>query len=90
MNKREFIKYIAEKHDINEKEAKRVVDVFTCSVIDALGEGKEITLIGFGNFAVTHVEARTGHNPKTGAPIKINAYRQPKFKAGKKLKDAVN
>lgn len=90
MNKSEFEKYIAEKHSITQKEAGNIIDTFTSSVISALGEGKEVSLVGFGNFFVSEVAARAGRNPKTGAAIQIAAYKQPRFKVGQKLKDAVN
>jgi DNA-binding protein HU-beta len=90
MNKSEFEKYIAEKHSITQKEAGNIIDTFTSSVISALGEGKEVSLVGFGNFSVSEVAARAGRNPKTGAAIQIAAYKQPRFKVGQKLKDAVN
>jgi len=90
MNKSEFEKYIAEKHSITQKEAGNIIDMFTSSVISALGEGSEISLIGFGNFSVSEVAARAGRNPRTGEVIQIAAYKQPRFKVGKKLKDAVN
>ncbi|MFB3148939.1 MAG: HU family DNA-binding protein, partial [Alphaproteobacteria bacterium] len=45
---------------------------------------------GFGRFSVANRSARTGRNPRTGAPIYIPASRQPKFRAGKQLKKAVN
>ena len=90
MNKSEFEKYIATKHSITQKEAGNMIDIFTSSVISALGEGNDIKLVGFGNFSVSNVEARKGRNPQTGAKIDIKAYKQPKFKVGQKLKDAVN
>ncbi|MEE8171562.1 MAG: HU family DNA-binding protein, partial [Alphaproteobacteria bacterium] len=45
---------------------------------------------GFGSFSVVRRKATTGRNPRTGAPIDIPASNQPKFKAGKALKGAVN
>ena len=90
MNKSEFEKYIAEKHSITRKEASNMIDIFTSSVISALGEGNEILLVGFGNFSVSNVAARMGRNLQTGEPMQIKAYKQPRFKVGKKLKDAVN
>jgi len=90
MNKSEFEKYIAEKHSITQKEASKTIDMFTSNVISALGEGKEIQLVGFGNFSVSEVAARAGRNPKTGEVLQIAAYKQPRFKVGQKLKDAVN
>ena len=90
MHKEGFSKHIAQQHNITQKAAHDVIDTFTSSVIDAMGQGKEISLVGFGNFSIGKVAARTGRNPKTQEPLQIPAYNQPKFKAGQKLKDAVN
>ena len=80
----------AEQHQCTQVEAEKIVDTFTSSVVDALGKGNEISLIGFGNFSVSKVAARSGRNPRTGEALEIAAYNQPKFKVGQKLKDAVN
>ncbi|MDA9163835.1 HU family DNA-binding protein [Rickettsiaceae bacterium] len=90
MNKGNFVSYIADKHSCTKAEAERVVDMFTSSVIGALGKGDEVSLVGFGNFSVSDVAARPGRNPRTGETIQIKAYKQPKFKVGQKLKDACN
>jgi DNA-binding protein HU-beta len=90
MNKGNFVAYIADKHGCTKAEAERVIDMFTSSVIGALGKGEEVSLVGFGNFSVSQVAARSGRNPRTGEPIQIAAYKQPKFKVGQKLKDACN
>jgi hypothetical protein len=90
MNKGEFINHIAEQHNCTKVEAEKVIDRFVSSVIDAIGQGNEISLVGFGNFSVSKVTARDGRNPSTGAALKIAAYNQVKFKVGQKLKDAVN
>ena len=90
MNKSEFEKHISTKHSITQKEAGNIIDIFTSSVMSALAEGNEIQLVGFGNFSVAEVAARAGRNPKTGEVLQIAAYKQPRFKVGQKLKDAVN
>jgi DNA-binding protein HU-beta len=90
MNKQEFIDHIANQNGCTKKEAEKAIDMFTSSVIEVLGNGKEISLIGFGNFSVSKVEAREGRNPRTGESLNIAAYNQPKFKVGQKLKDACN
>ncbi len=90
MNKAEFVKHIAEQHQSTQVEAEKTIDMFTSSVIDAIGKGNEISLVGFGNFSVSKVAARAGRNPRTGEALEIAAYNQPKFKAGQKLKDACN
>ena len=90
MNTKVFADYISEKHSCTRKEARRVIDMFISSVTSALAEGKQISLIGFGNFSVSKIEARDGRNPRTGEPLKITAYNQVKFKVGQKIKNAVN
>lgn len=90
MNKQEFIDYIADKHDCSKVEAEKIINIFSSSVTSALSEKKEVVLVGFGKFYTTQVEGRTGRNPKTGAALKIDAYVQPKFSSGSKLKEACN
>ena len=90
MNKSQFITCMSEQNDCTKAAAEKTIDMFVSSVINALGSSEEISLMGFGHFSVSKVAARKGRNPQTGAAIKISAYKQPKFKAGQKLKDAVN
>ena len=90
MNKADFVNHIAQQHKCTKTKAEKSIDMFTSSVIDAIGKGNEISLTGFGNFSVSKVAARTGRNPRSGKDIEIPARNQPKFKVGQKLKDAVN
>jgi DNA-binding protein HU-beta len=63
-------------------------------VFDAIGSalkrGDEVRLVGFGTFSCSKRKASTGRNPRTGEPMQIKESTQPKFKAGKGLKDSVN
>jgi len=90
MNKSELIDHISQEHGCTKADAERAINMFTGSVTSALGKGEEITLVGFGTFYASKVAAREGRNPKTGAALKIAARVQPKFRAGKALKDACN
>lgn len=90
MNKTELIDAVAEAADLTKAEASRAVDAVIASVTKALKGGDAVTLVGFGTFQVRDRAARTGRNPKTGDTIKIAASKNPSFKAGKALKDAVN
>ena len=90
MNKAKLVTYIAENYDCTKVEAIKIIDTFTDAVTNVLAKGDDISLVGFGSFAVNKVAARAGRNPQTGQPIQIPAYNKPKFKAGKKLKDACN
>ena len=60
------------------------------AIVTALSQGEQVSVIGFGTFSVRERAARTGRNPQTGGAIEIKASKNPAFKAGKALKDAVN
>ena len=90
MNKQEFVTHMATQYDCTKVEAEKTIDMFTSSVIDVIGKGNEISLVGFGQFYTTKVEARTGRNPKNGQPVEIPTKILAKFSAGQKLKDACN
>ncbi|HTN32235.1 MAG TPA: HU family DNA-binding protein [Pseudomonas sp.] len=90
MNKSELIDAIAASADIPKAVAGRALDAVIESVTGALKADDSVVLVGFGTFAVKERAARTGRNPQTGKPIKIEAAKIPSFKPGKALKDAVN
>ena len=58
MNKQEFITHLANQHDCKKIEAEKAIDMFTSSVTDAMGQGNEISLVGFGNFYITKIAPR--------------------------------
>jgi DNA-binding protein HU-beta len=90
MNKNEMIAEIAKKAGLSKVDAAKSIDAFVSVVTSALKAGDDVRLVGFGTFVVSERAAMEGRNPRTGAVIKISACKQPKFKAGKGLKDAVN
>lgn len=90
MNKSELIEAIAASADLPKAAAGRALDAMVDSITAALKDGDQVTLVGFGTFAVKERAARTGRNPRTGDPIEIAAAKVPSFKAGRVLKDAVN
>jgi len=89
MNKADLITAIADKADLSKADAGRAIEAFFAVVAKALKKNDKVSLVGFGTFAVRKRAARTGRNPKTGAPLKISASKNPSFKAGKAFKDAV-
>ncbi len=90
MNKNDLISKVAEATGLSKADATKAVDAVFASIVDALKGGDEVRLVGFGTFSVADRAATTGRNPRTGETIQIPASKQPKFKAGKALKDAVN
>ena len=90
MNKNDLIAAVASSTDLSKADATKAVDGVLDAVTGSLKSGEEVRLVGFGTFSVARRQASTGRNPRTGESIQIPASNQPKFKAGKALKDAVN
>lgn len=90
MKKTDVVNAVADAADLSKADAGRALDALINVVTKALKAGDSVTLTGFGTFAVRSRAARQGRNPQTGATIKISASKNPGFKAGKALKDAVN
>lgn len=90
MTKAELIELMASDAGITKVAAGAALDSFFTNVTKALKkkDGK-VTLVGFGTFEKVRRKARKGRNPQTGEAIKIKASNSVKFKAGKKLKEAV-
>ena len=90
MNKNELIGAVTDASGLTRTDASKAVDGVFDAVTGALKKGDEVRLVGFGTFSVAKRKASTGRNPRTGEAMQIKASAQPKFKAGKGLKDAVN
>jgi DNA-binding protein HU-beta len=90
MTKVDLVDGLASKLGVPKSEAERAVDSLIEDIINALRQDNRVNISGFGTFAVSRREARTGRNPKTGEPIAIAASRAAKFKPGKQLKDSLN
>ena len=90
MNKNDLISAVADSSGLSKTDATKAVEGVFDAISGALKSGDEVRLVGFGTFSVAKRKASTGRNPRTGEEMKIPASNQPKFKAGKALKDAVN
>ncbi|HET7798402.1 HU family DNA-binding protein [Nevskia sp.] len=89
MNKSELIAAVADKSDLSKADAGKAIDALVEVIGKALKKNDKVSLVGFGTFSIRKRASRTGRNPKTGAALKIAASKNPSFKAGKALKDAV-
>jgi len=90
MNKNELIAEVADVAELTKAKAAEAVDAVFDAIAGCLAANKEVRLVGFGTFLVANRKATKGRNPRTGAPINIAASKQPKFRAGKQLKEQVN
>ena len=90
MNKNDLVAAVATGTGFSKADSAKAVDSVFDSITGSLGRREEVRLVGFGTFNVVHRAATQGRNPRTGERIHIPASNQPKFKAGKGLKQAVN
>lgn len=90
MTKAELVEFIAEKADLTKADATRALEAMMEGVTTGLKKEGKVTLVGFGSFTAKKRAARTGRNPQNGEAVKIAARVVPGFKAGNKLKDALN
>ncbi len=90
MNKNDLVAAVADASELTKADAAKAVDAIFDTITGSLKGGDDVRLVGFGTFSVVNRKATTGRNPRTGETIQIKASKQPKFKAGKGLKDAVN
>lgn len=90
MSKQDLITYVAEQANLTKADATRALDAVLEGITKGLKEDGKVAFVGFGTFSSKERAAREGINPLTKQPIKIPAKNVVSFKAGSKLKDAVN
>jgi len=89
MQKTDFIKAVAERAKVSQRETKQIIDAALDVITEALARGEKVTLTGFGTFEVRTRQERDGVNPQTGEKIRIPATKTPGFSASSTLKEAV-
>jgi len=90
MNKAELAGRISKEMNLSKKQSENLVNYVFLTVIDELKNGNEVTITGFGTFSARYRSARAGVNPQSpNERIQIPATTVAKFKAGKRLKDAL-
>ena len=90
MTKAELVEFVAENADLTKADAARALDATIAGVTAGLKKEGKVSLVGFGTFSAKKRAAREGINPLTKEAIKIPAKTVASFKAGSKLKDALN
>ena len=90
MNKSELADRLTGRLGVSGGAARDAVDGVLKTIGEALANGDEVRIVGFGTFGCRERRARTGRNPRTGDPVEIAALTAPVFRAGKALKDSVN
>jgi integration host factor subunit alpha len=89
LTKADLAEKLFEEMGLNKREAKELVESFFEAVRNALEQGEQVKLSGFGNFTLRDKKQRPGRNPKTGEEIPISSRRVVTFRPGQKLKAKV-
>lgn len=90
MNKADLIQALNKRTDLSKHEARKVVEIFFDSIIDAFVKGERVEIRGFCSFSIKEYEGYTGRNPKTGKKVQVSSKKLPFFKCGKELKERVD
>ncbi|MBI4101219.1 HU family DNA-binding protein [Candidatus Microgenomates bacterium] len=89
MTKREFVEELAKRTSMSKRQVEGFLQHFTQVVSEKVSKGQKVSVTGFGVFDLGKRAARRGVDPRTQAEIKIPAMKMPRFRAGKRLKEAV-
>ena len=89
MNKTELIEQVAKRTDTSTRESQRYLDALMTVIEDALKDGEEVQITGFGKFYLQERKAREGRNPQTGKKMRIPVSKVPSFSAGNAFKEAI-
>jgi len=90
MTKRELVQKLAQRLDINRKEAKLIVDTIIEEIEEALTRGEKVQIRGFGFFSVREHEGFKCKNPRTRKVFVVPPRKVPHFKTAKEMKDRLN
>ena len=90
VTKGDLVDVVSTKVSLTKVQAGEAIDAVIEGIMNALSAGDKVQLTGFGTFEVRQRKERVGRNPTDpGKTIVIPAQKAPVFKAGKRLKDAV-
>lgn len=89
MNKADIISKVHEVLDTTKADAERAVEAVFSSIEEAMKDGNQVSVAGFGIFEAKMRAAREARNPRTGETVKVPAMRVPKFRPAKALNDSV-
>ena len=83
MTKADLVADISEKTGIEKIAVQATIESFMKSIIDAMENGENVYLRGFGTFVVKKRAEKTGRNISKNVTIKIPAHSIPSFKPAK-------
>ncbi len=89
IGRQELSRRIAQQTKLSQKQAAEVLEATLDAIREALENGDEVRLVGFGSFKVRMSSARKGVNPRDRSVIEVPAKERVRFSPGKELSEAV-
>jgi nucleoid DNA-binding protein len=89
MTKADIVEQISNSTGLTKKDTAMAVEGFIQAIRQAMSNGQNIEIRGFGSFKVKSRRARKARNPRTGEAVEVPARMVPTFKPSKELKDMV-
>ncbi|MBK1735695.1 DNA-binding protein [Halorhodospira abdelmalekii] len=90
MNKTELAKKVAKETGLAQRDAAAAVNAVFSGIEETLASGEDVSILGFGRFALVARPVRQVRNPQSGALIDIPAGLNVRFRVGAGLKRAVD
>jgi integration host factor subunit beta len=90
MTKADIVERISATTGLTKKDTAMVINRFFEVVTEALSQGNNIEIRGFGSFKVKTRRARKARNPRTGETVDVPERQVPTFKPSKELKDIIS
>ncbi len=80
---------INRKLGLSRSESLNMVEAILDHLCNAMAEGENVKISGFGTFLLRDKAQRVGRNPKTGVEVPITPRRVLTFRASQMLKDRI-
>lgn len=89
LTRAEIADAINRKLGLSRSESLAMVESILTHMSDALAQGENVKISGFGTFLLRDKTERIGRNPKTGIEVPITPRRVMTFRASQLLKDRI-
>ena len=80
---------INRKLGFSRAESLALVESILAKMCDALGDGQNVKISGFGSFILRDKRERIGRNPKTGVEVPITPRRVLTFRASQIMRERI-
>lgn len=90
MTHKEFVKLLAERLNMGEKEVATLTAQYVETIVNAVQSNRVVSIYGFGNFVFKEKSERKMYNPTTKSYTVIPSRKVLVFKMSERLKNLIN